>query len=250
MICSRHFGRASGPFVFLQFFFGLLSFSFTTFTEPVYRSRIYLSKERSPPLHEKQDLFGDFERKFYSKIVFEQWKETNRSSTLKFSDISLTKVTEDTDGIAVLKRNKDRLVLSDGASQSVHFLRVKSSHPPYTYEVFKYASYVNELLTYDHALSASKSFEVTESYLSNVGQLDGTILRTLLSLNSFIADINSGAKLFTIQNPTFPIKVSPKSRSIITLGVLVGFLAGIISLVVSQRLGKEKEQAENPEQKT
>lgn len=229
----------------------MLGIGFASSIEPVFESRIVFFEERFPPLHEnkadKKALIDDFERKFYSEIVFEQWKESNKKTPLSFEEISRTK---DKDGFAFLKSRQDLLVVFKRVDGGKQHISVNSDQPTLLDEVFKYTVHVNSLLTRDYVLRTKKGLNVIGPYFGAAEQLDGTALIILLSLDRFISDTTEGANLFTIQRPTSPKKVSPKSQLLNTMGLLMGLITGVIFLLVSQKVGKRKEQLENPKQKT
>ena len=51
------------------------------------------------------------------------------------------------------------------------------------------------------------------------------------------------ADVLSIQRPTFPIKISPKSSLILALSILLGGMAGVVSLLLRNAIRKRKGQA-------
>jgi len=80
----------------------LLGSGFLLLKDAVYESKLVYSVDTIPPFSSADKALTDFQNKFYSASVFEEWKKNNGDTSLVFEDFSLTEVVEG----FVLSKNK------------------------------------------------------------------------------------------------------------------------------------------------
>ena len=72
----------------------LLGGSFVLLKDAVYESKLIYSVDTIPPFYEANKVSTDFQNKFYSVSVFEEWKKNNGDTSLVFDDFSATEVVD------------------------------------------------------------------------------------------------------------------------------------------------------------
>ena len=84
----------------------LLGGGFLLSKDPVYKSKLIYSLDTIPPFYEEDNVSTDFQKKFYSARVFEEWKQNNSNISIVFEDFSRTELV---DGF-ILSKNENELV--------------------------------------------------------------------------------------------------------------------------------------------
>lgn len=82
-----------------------------------------------------------------------------------------------------------------------------------------------------------------EARFNDAGTMSDNVIQNLLATDRFIVTAEKGADVPSIQRPTFPIKISPKSSLILALSILLGGMAGVVSLLLRNAIRKRKGQA-------
>ena len=82
----------------------LLGSGFLLLKDAVYESKLIYSVDTIPSFYEADKVSTDFQNKFYSVSVFEEWKKNNGDTSLVFDDFSATEVV---DGF-VLSKNEGK----------------------------------------------------------------------------------------------------------------------------------------------
>ena len=90
---------------------------------------------------------------------------------------------------------------------------------------------------------AKDELEMIEARFNDVGTMSDNVIQNLLATDRFIVTAEKGADVLSIQRPTFPIKISPKSSLILALSILLGGMAGVVSLLLRNAIRKRKGQA-------
>ena len=214
----------------------LLGGSFLLLKDAVYESKLIYSIDALPPFYEANKASTDFQNKFYSVSVFDEWKQKNTNTSLVFEDFSATQVV---DGFVLSKNEGKQLAtLKKGSS----FVLVKSNQLPILDDFFNYATHINELLTDEYVVRAKEELNIIEARFEDLGSADSNIVNTVLSIDRYIVTAEKGAKVFTIQHPTMPEKISPKVSLILALSVVLGGMIGVFFILVRNAITKRKEQ--------
>ena len=131
------------------------------FKSPAYHSELSLSINNLPPFVNSGDssvpitsekkIYIDFKEKFYSKKIFENWKERNSNTSLTFEDFSETRVI---DGFVLLRSEDEQLVTIYLGLHTGNYVLVKTNQLSLVFDVFKYSNYVNEVLLREYVLQA------------------------------------------------------------------------------------------------
>ena len=223
-------------FVVLAF---LLGGWFILFKDKVYESKLIYSVDTIPPFYEENKVSTDFQNKFYSVSVFEEWKKNNGDTSLVFDDFSATEVV---DGFVLSKGEGAQLATLASEKKSGSFVLVKSNQLPILDDFFEYASHINGLLKDEYVVRAKEELKIIDARFKDLGSADSNIVDTVLSIDRYIDLAEKGAKVLAIQHPTMPKKVSPKVSLILAISVVLGGMVGVFFIFVRNAITKRKEQ--------
>jgi len=124
-----------------------------------------------------------------------------------------------------------------------NFVLVRSNDLVLLNEFFLYAAHINHMLKSNYILRAKDELEMIEARFNDAGTMSDNVIQNLLATDRFIVTAEKGADVLSIQRPTFPIKISPKSSLILALSILLGGMAGVVSLLLRNAIRKRKGQA-------
>ena len=107
-----------------------------------------------------------------------------------------------------------------------------------------YSNYVKNLLNNNYAMRARSELNLIERRFNNISTAgtDNNIIQTLLSIDRFIASLENGGDVLTIEKPTIPEKVSPKTILVFALSVILGGMVGAVLVLVRSAIAKRKDQ--------
>lgn len=224
----------------------LLSGGFLLYKKPVYESKLFLSIDNLPPYNKdlgqvttKQNLIDNFASKFYSKKVFQEWKKSFPKNSLIFDDFSKTQIV---DGFIMSKEKDDQLATFELEKKNTHFVLVKTDKISLMFNVFTYTQYVNEMLIREYVVQANEDLNKINLLFNISNSLDGNAVDAFLLINRFLDAAKKGKKIFSIQNPTMPKKVSPHSSLILLISLLLGGIIGVLYVFVSNSIRNRKEE--------
>jgi capsular polysaccharide biosynthesis protein len=217
----------------------LLGSGFLLLKDASYESKLVYSVDTLPPFYGADKASTDFQNKFNSVSVFDEWKQNNTNTTLVFEDFSATEVVE---GFVLSKDEDEQFATFASEKKGGSFLLVKSNQLPILEELFKYATHINVLLKDVYIARAKEELIIIEARFKDLSTTDSNIVDTILSIDRYIASAEKGAGVFTIKNPTIPKKVSPKSSLILALSIVLGGLVGAFFILVRNAITKRKEQ--------
>ena len=206
--------------------------------DAAYESRLNYSIDTIPPFYDEGKVSRDFQKMFYSINVFEEWKETSSNTSVVFENFSATEVV---DGFVVSKAENAQLATLSSETTG-GFLLVKSKQLPVLDDFFKYANYINELLKIEYVSRAKADLKIIELRFNDLDSADKNIVDTVLSTDRYLVSAEKGAKVLSIQRPTMPGKVSPKSSLILAIFVVLGGVVGVIFVLILNAIRKRKEQ--------
>ena len=222
----------------------LLGGGFLLLKDAVYESKLIYSVDTIPHFYEADKASTDFQNKFNSVGVFEEWKKNNSDTSLMFEDFSETEVV---DGFVLSKNEDEQLVILASEKKGGSFVRgsfvlVKSNQLPILDDFFEYASHINGLLKDEYVVRAKEELKMIDARFKDLGSADSNIVNTVLSIDRYIVTAEKGAKVLVIQRPTMPKKVSPKSSLILAMSLVLGGMVGVFFILVRNAITKRKEQ--------
>lgn len=107
-------------------------------------------------------------------------------------------------------------------------------------DFFKYADFINDLLNREYVDRAKYEQKIIKSRFKDLSLANNDIIQFILSIDRFVVTINNGAKIFSIQHPTMPIKISPKSIPIMFMSLILGGMIGIFYVFISNFISNHK----------
>jgi len=217
----------------------LLGSGFIFIKDSVYESKMFFSADTIPPFYNSNKASTDFQKKFYSISIFENWKKNNGSTSLVFEDFSLTEVI---DSFVLLKKEDEQLVTLGFENEIGSFILIKTDQLPVLDDLFKYAQYINEILRKEYVDRAKNELKIIEARFTNFDSVNSDIIQTVLSIDRYIVSAEKGANVLTFQRPTMPEKVSPKSLLILAMSVIFGGMMGMFFIFFRNAVRKRKEQ--------
>ena len=219
-------------FVVLAF---LLGGGFILSKDKVYESKVVYSIDTIPPFYGGGKASSDFQKKFYSIEVFKEWKKNKDDSSLVFDDFSKTEVI---DGFVLSKdENEPLAVIKDSAS-----ILVKSNQLPILNDFYNYAEYINLLLKDEYVSRANDELKIIETRFKDLSSAESSIIQTVLSIDRYIASAENGDNVLSIERPSAPKKVAPKSSLILALSLVLGGFIGAAYVLIMNAIKTRKEQ--------
>lgn len=216
----------------------LLGNGFLIVQKAVYESKLIYSVDTIPPFYDGNKASTDFQKKFYSVSIFDDWKKDNGNVSLIFSDFVDT---EAVDGFVFLKSEGRRLVTLK-SEKGVSYILVKSKQFSMLDDFFKYAHHINELLKAEYIERAKDELNIIETRFKDFSTANDAIISQILTIDRYIVSAAKGANVLTIKRPTMPKKVSPKSSLILAISVMLGGIIGVIFTFVRNAIAKPKKQ--------
>lgn len=219
----------------------ILGGGFLALKEAVYESKLFIKIDDQPPFYGRDKVFSDFEKLFYSKQTFDDWKKGGGNTSITFEDLSKT---ENVDGFELLKEPDNLLALFRSEKKSGNSILIKSGHPNVLDSLYNYSNFVKNSLNNNYAMRARSELNLIETRFNNVSpsRTDDNIVQTLLSTDRFIASLKNGGNVLTIEKPTIPKKTSPKTKLVFALSVILGGMVGAVLVLVRSAIAKRKDQ--------
>ena len=218
----------------------LLGGAFLLFKDaPSYASKLIYSIDTIPPFYNADKASTDFQNKFYSVSLFEEWKQNNSNTSLVFEDFSATEVVS---GFVLSKGEDEQLATLESEKNGEKFVLVKSNQLPILDGFFEYATHINVLLRDEYVVRAKEELTIIEARFKDLSTADSNIVNTILSIDRYIVSAEKGASVLAIQRPTMPKKVSPKSSLILAMSIVLGGMVGVFFILVRNAITKRKEQ--------
>jgi len=219
-------------FVALAF---LLGGGFILSKDKVYESKVVYSIDTIPPFYGGNKASTDFQKKFYSIDVFNEWKKNKDNTSLLFDDFSKTEVL---DGFVLTKDEGEPLaVIKDSTS-----ILVKSNQLPILNDFYNYAEYINLLVKDEYVNRANDELKIIETRFKDLSSNESNIIQTVLSIDRYIASAENGDNVLYIQRPSAPRKVAPKSSLILALSLVLGGFIGAAYVLIMNAIKTRREQ--------
>jgi len=218
-------------FVVLAF---LLGGGFILSKDKAYESKVVYSIDNIPPFYNDDKASTDFQKKFYSMDVFNEWKKSNENTSLVFKDFSKTEVI---DGFVLSKDEGATLaVIKDSAS-----ILVKSNQLPILNDFYNYAEHINVLLKVEYVSRAKDELKIIETRFKDLSSADSSVVQTVLSIDRYIVSAESGDNVLSVQRPSVPKKVAPKSSLILALSLVLGGFIGAAYVLIMNPIKTRRE---------
>ena len=217
----------------------LLGSLFLLSKDATYESKLSYSVDTIPPFYSERKASTDFQKKFYSVSVFNDWKKDNGKVSLVFSDFADSQVVN---GFLLLKDENNRLATLKSEKKDGPFILVKSKQLSMLDEFFKYAYHINELLKVEYIERAKDELNIIETRFKDFSTANDAIISQILTIDRYVVSATNGAKVITIQRPTMPKKVSPKPYLILAMSVVLGGIVGVLFIFIRNAVTKRKKQ--------
>ena len=221
----------------------LLGGSFVLLKDAVYESKLIYSVDAFPPYYDKNMVLNDFQNKFYSVSVFEEWKQNNSNTSLVFEKFSKTEVV---DGFVLSKGESQRLATLVLKEKGESFVLVKSNQLPILDDFFKYANYINELLKNDYVVRSNEELDFFKSLRKDSLYRNNYIVQNIFSIKKYIFAADKGANILAIQRPTMPKTIQQRQSKhflILAVSIFLGGIVGVVYVLISNAIRKRKESS-------
>ena len=217
----------------------LLGSIFLFLKKDVYVSKLMYYTDTIPPFYDENKVLKDFRKNFYSVRIFENWKKTNKNTSLVFADFSTTEIV---DGFVVSKNEDLQLAKLDSEVEIGPFIIVKSNQLSILNDFFLFARHINKLLKNEYISRAKDELNIIETRFQNFSTANDAVIAQILQIDRFIVSSEIGAAALTIQRPTMPKNVSTKPIIILTICAFLGGMVGVFFILVRNAKKKRKEQ--------
>jgi len=219
----------------------LIGGGFLALTEAAYESKIFIKIVDRPPFYNNEKVLSDFENFFYLPETFSNWKKSSGDTSITFEDLDKTK---NVDGFEFSNDQDDLLILFISDRRSRNFILIRSGQPDMLYGVFNYSNYVKNFLNNNYGMRATAELNLIKGRFEDLfaDRADSNIIEILLSIDRFIASLDNGGDVLTMEKPTIPEKVSPKTLLVLALSVILGGMIGVVLVLVRSAIAKRKDQ--------
>ena len=209
----------------------------------------YKPNDILPIYYSKYQVISDFEELFFSKDLFNSWKNNNQQSSITIEELSKTQLS---DGILFSKNQNNLMVLFVNSNNSEnHFLRLITKKVSSFKEIYEYSSFINDVLTSKLVLYAENEHKmIVEKYRKyNSSHPDNPSTGYIHNLNTIdrYLDlfIDKGEKALIIEPPSLPniTNLPPKFSFFkfvifLALGGIVGAFLSILKNAIYKRLNQ------------
>lgn len=204
---------------------------------PIYESEFKYAISHSLPIHiGKPMVISDFEKLFFSKSLFEDWKRDNNKSKITFDNLSNEKKI---DGISFTKNKEDLLVRFVNSNQSENqYILVKVNKIILIEEIFSYTNFIIDAITSEFVLLSKdeikmineryKKFNLKYPDTPSTGHISST-----MRIDKYLAAIEKGQRAVEIQSPTLPVNLNvPQKLSYMRI-CIIAFLGGLLGAFIA-----------------
>lgn len=207
-------------------------------TKPTYESQFTYSIDNLPPFYNSSKVLADFRKQFYSKNTFDNWKKNIGKTSLVFEDFSNTK---DVNGFVMAKPHNQQLatIKSIRTQKNSKLIIVKTNQLAILEDFFKYANFLSKYLNKEYVERAENELKIMEIRYKDLSS--SSIFETVLSIERYVVTAKKQSNLFSISHPTIPKKISPKSRIILLLSLILGGIIGVSYVLISNFISNRKE---------
>lgn len=218
------------------FMFGL---TYVYFKKQSFEARINYTVDILPPFHSNSSALQEFEKKFFSRKTFNDWKENRSNVTLLFDNISSTNVI---DGYLFTKEKNSRMTTSISIDDFSSTLLARTNQLSIIEDIYDYAIFVNDTVTSKYYQRTEVELEMIELQYRGFLETNNQLIKQLFALDRFKSEMEDGTKIFIISPPTKPIQTSQNIYSILIMSAFLGAITGI-SLIIISHLFQKKQRA-------
>lgn len=216
----------------------ILGAVYLALTPAQFESKITVSDDTTPPLHQADVLYKEFEKTLLQKSHFLQWRKANEATPLTYDLLSETDVL---DGFVVSKEDDARDVVILYKNRKSNII-VRSNDLGLISDFYDYANFTNDDLTASYLKRAENELSQFEARLADFSVLNEVVVQMSLKTIGFVDDVKNGAKLFEIKRPTMPVKTAPRSSLILALSLILGGFLGAVIVLTRQAIRSYRNQ--------
>ena len=214
--------------------------------KPVYQTNLEYSVIPIPEFYNTNtsSVLEDFEKNFYLKNIFDEWKNQNSQSPINFTDITNTKLIDD----IIYRKNENELLVSFNKQGHFNEIILKTDQIIFLDEINKYIDHVNFKITNDYYLKFEELLKIikkknTEFHEDFPFAEANQIFYRIIEIELLLSILGDGQKIIDLLPPTTPLDISDKGPSksfVITALGIFGFLTGSIFLFVRHAVIRRK----------
>ena len=218
----------------------LVGIGFIYFKDPKYEAKLFYSPDNIPPFYSRDMVSNDFQKKFYSKNIFEIWKKGVGKTSLIYRDISDTQVNN---GFVLSKEGNYQMVkMGIEKKEGRFFIKVDSNQLIFLDDLFKYANYVNKILQDNYVARAKKELEIIDLRFEKNNLSDINMIGAIVKIDRFVASLKNGENMIEIKHPTNPEKISPIIALVLPLAIMIGGAIGVTFVLLRNAVRQRKKQ--------
>ena len=210
-------------------------------SEKKFESQVSFKIDTIPPFYTADKTLVDFEKLFYEKAIFDNWKSNQSDALIEFDQFRAEQVV---DGVKVAKTVAYRLAALSIRSSNSSVLVIKSNNLAVLNDFFEYSQHVNQLLKADYVSRARSELEIYEARFSDLKASNESIIRNVLSIDRYIVAAERGANVLKISRPTLPSRKSIQLPVILIISIVMGIGIGVLYVLASNAWRKHMEAAQ------
>lgn len=206
----------------------VISLSYVAIQKDVYHSNIdIIQNDFSNSYFREVRIASSFEKKIYSKSIFDQWKSSSEDIVLKFKDFSNY---YQLDGFKYAVINDQLIEISNNLrdeerSSFIISVLIKSNDQDLISNFYDYTNYVIKLIEVDMIEELNFRRSVLNSFSNSPVRPS---FSEYLGVDLYTYYIENEEDFFTITQPTFPIKIETNYVVLVIMSVLSSMMIGII----------------------
>ena len=210
-------------------------------SEKKFESQVNFKIDTIPPFYTADKTLVDFEKLFYEKVIFDDWKKNQSDTSIEFDQFSAEQIV---DGVKVAKTVANRLAALSNRSSNSSVLVIKSNKLAVLNDFFEYSQHVNQLLKSDYVSRARSELEIYEARFNDLKASNESIIRNVLSIDRYIVAAERGANVLKISRPTLPSRKSIQLPVILVISIVMGIGVGALYVLASNAWRKHMEAAQ------
>lgn len=204
---------------------------------PQYTSTLNFSVNVVPPFYSSTEIKKDFHKTFLLNTVFVEWKKNNANNPMDYKDFSETIVI---DGIVLTTPHFRRNAVFKITEKPVNSITLKTEQLSILNGFYKYASYVNDILTKKYVQTAEDELQSVKQHFQDSFDADSESLNYVVRITRFIDDVRNGMQLISIDRPTVPVNSSFRTPVILAIFALLGLFIGVFSVLLRHAIRRRK----------
>ena len=202
------------------------------------RDRIYISQinalfDNKPPFATNAQINLDFQKMYFSRQRFEDWKKARENAALKFNDLIGP---EDASVSFFAARRNDKLVEFSVKRKEI-ILQAKTTRPANLEEILDYTVSIGEQLNSHYRKSTEINIKTVNKRIKDALALDQGLdmdyfFGKLLEIDKYNLRANDGANLFRFSRPNAPKPTGLPNHLILFFCGICGGFVGLAILVM------------------